>query len=65
VPLTTKARRWKVDVSKRSDRKAALKFLRKTMTCFGKPQVNVTDKLWPHGAVMKVIGNTTQQETGR
>ena len=32
-------------VSKRRDRKAALKFLRKTMKRFGRPRVIVTDKL--------------------
>ena len=37
-------------VSKRRDRKAALKFLRKTMKGFGRPKVTVTDKLRSYGA---------------
>ena len=52
-------------VTKRRDRKAALKFLRKTMKRFGRPEVIVTDKLRSYGAAMKVIGNDKRQETGR
>ena len=52
-------------VTKRRDRKAALKFLRKTMKCFGPPHVIVTDLLRSYGAAMKVIGNADKQETGR
>ena len=52
-------------VTKRRDRKAALKFLRKTMKRFGQPHVIVTDKLRSYGAAMKVIGNADRQETGR
>jgi len=52
-------------VTKRRDRKAALKFLRKTMKRFGQPHVIVTDKLRSYGAAMKVIGNVHRQETGR
>jgi putative transposase len=52
-------------VTKRHDRKAALKFLRKTMKRFGRPYVIVTDKLRSFGAAMKVIGNADKQETGR
>ena len=52
-------------VTKRRDRKAALKFLRKTMKRFGRPEVLVTDKLRSHGAAMKVLGNANKQETGR
>ena len=44
-------------VSKRRDRNAALKFLRKLMKRFGQPQVIVTDKLRSYGAAMKVIGS--------
>jgi len=43
--------------TKRRDRKAALKFLRKTMKRFGQPHVIVTDKLRSYCAAMKVIGN--------
>ena len=52
-------------ITKRRDRKAALKFLGKTMKRFGPPHVIVTDKLRSYGAAMKVIGNKDKQETGR
>ncbi len=52
-------------VTKRRDRKAALKFLRKTMKRYGQPHVIVTDKLRSYGAAMKVIGNIDRQDTGR
>jgi putative transposase len=52
-------------VTKRRDRKAALKFLRKTMKRYGNPHVIVTDKLRSYGAAMKIIGNVQKQETGR
>ena len=53
------------DVTKHRDRKAALKFLRKSMKRYGNPEVIVTDKLRSYGAAMKDIGNATKQETGR
>ena len=52
-------------VTKRRDRKAALKFLKKAMKRHGRPYVIVTDKLRSYGAAMKIIGNTEKQETGR
>jgi putative transposase len=52
-------------VTKRRDRKAALKFLRKSMKRFGSPKIIVTDKLRSYGAAMKEIGNAGRQETGR
>ena len=52
-------------VTKRRNRKAALKFLRKSMKRHGRPEVLVTDKLRSYGAAMKVIGNANKQETGR
>jgi putative transposase len=52
-------------VTKRRDRKAALKFLRKAMKRYGSPYVVVTDKLRSYGAAMKIIGNAQKQETGR
>ncbi|MCV2892747.1 IS6 family transposase [Lentibacter sp. XHP0401] len=51
-------------VTKRRDRKAALKFLRKSMKRYGQPEIIVTDKLPSYGAAMKVIGNVSKQETG-
>jgi len=44
-------------VTKKRDRKAALKFLRKTMKRFGRPEAIVTDRLRSYRAAMKVIGN--------
>ncbi len=52
-------------VTKRRDRKAALKSLRKSMKRYGNPEVIVTDKLRSYGAALKVIGNASKQETGR
>jgi len=52
-------------VTKRRDRKAALKFLRKLMKRYGSPTVFVTDRLRSYGAAMKVIGNVDKQEVGR
>ena len=52
-------------VTKRRDRKAALKFLKKSMKRYGPPHVIVTDLLRSYGAAMKVIGNAELQETGR
>lgn len=52
-------------VTKQRDKKAALKFLRKTLRWNGRPEIIVTDKLRSYGAAMKVLGNTGKQETGR
>ena len=52
-------------VTKSRDRKAALKFLRKSMKRYGNPEIIVTDKLRSYGAAMKVTGNADRQETGR
>ena len=52
-------------VTKRRDKAAALKFLRKTMKRYGNPQVIVTDRLRSYGAAMKVIGNKGRQDVGR
>lgn len=52
-------------VTKRRDRKAALKFLRKTMKRHGRPHILVTDMLRSYGAALKVTGNVNKQETGR
>ena len=52
-------------VTKRRDRKAALKFLKKSMKRHSNPAILVTDKLRSYGAAMKVIGNASRQETGR
>lgn len=52
-------------VTKTRDKKAALKFLKKSMKRPGRPHVLVTDKLRSYGAAMKDIGNAGRQETGR
>ena len=52
-------------VTKKRDRKAALKFLKKTMKRYGRPRIIVTDKLRSYRAAMKQIGNSTRQTTGR
>jgi putative transposase len=51
--------------TKRRDRKAALKFHRKTMKSHGRAHIFFTDKLRSYGAALKVIGNVNKQETGR
>ena len=52
-------------VTKRRDRKAALKFLRKAMKRYGRPEVIVTDRLRSYPAAMKIIVNAERQECGR
>ena len=44
-------------VTKRRNRKAALKFPRKAMKRYGRPKVIVTDRLRSYSAAMKIIGN--------
>ena len=52
-------------MTKTRDKKAALKFLKKTMKRHGRPHVVVTDKLRSYGAALKEIGAADRQETGR
>ena len=52
-------------VSKRRDRKAALKFIRKSMKGNGQPRIIVTDKLRSYRAALMIIGNAERQEIGR
>ena len=52
-------------VTKRRDRHAALKFLRKAMKRYGNPKVIVTDRLRSYRAAIKVIGNEDKQDVGR
>ena len=52
-------------VTKRRDRKAALKFLKRTMKRYGRPEVVVTDRLRSYRAAMREIGNEARQITGR
>jgi len=52
-------------VSKRRDRKAALKFLRKALKRHGRPEIIVTDRLRSYGAALKAVGAERRQRTGR
>ena len=52
-------------VTKRRDRKAALRFLKKSMKRFGAPKMIVTDRLRSYRAAMSELGNMPRQETGR
>ena len=52
-------------VTKRRDRKAALKFLRKAMKRHGAPYQVITDKLPSYKAALGKLGNASRQETGR
>ncbi len=54
-----------VFATKRRDRKAALKFLKRTMKRYGLPKSFVTDRLRSYSAAMKVIGNPSDQDCGR
>lgn len=52
-------------VTKRRNKRAALKFLRKAMKRCGQPKLIVTDRLRSYGAAMREIGNAEKQVTGR
>ena len=52
-------------VSKTRDRKAALKFLRKSMKRHGRPEMIVTDRLRSYGAALKDLGRGDDREMGR
>ena len=52
-------------VTKRRDRRAALKFLKRTMKRYGRPRSIVTDRLRSYSAAMKTLGNPGRQECGR
>ena len=52
-------------VTKKRDKKAALKFPRKAMRKHGQPEVIVTDKLRSYGAALKDLGAPDKQKTGR
>ncbi len=54
-----------VFATKRRDRKAALKFLKRTMKRYGRPRSIVTDRLRSYRAAMKVVGVSDRQECGR
>lgn len=50
-----------VYATKRRDRKAALKFLKRTMKRYGRPSEIVTDRLRSYRAAMKTLGNSNRQ----
>ena len=52
-------------VTKKRDKYAALKFLKKAMKRYGNPQIVVTDRCPSYKAAMKEIGNADRQEVGR
>jgi len=52
-------------VTKTRDKRAALKFLRKSMKRHGQTEVIVTDHLRSYGAALKELGSAGRQETGR
>ena len=54
-----------VFATKRRDRKAALKFLKRVMKRYGQPASIVTDRLRSYRAAMNVIGNAVDQTCGR
>ena len=54
-----------VFATKRPDRRAALKFLRRAMRRYGRPGAIVTDRLRSYRAAMKIIGNAADQIRGR
>ena len=54
-----------VFATKRRDRRAALKFLKRTMKRYGGPRVIVTDRLGSYAAAMKVIGVEDRQICGQ
>jgi len=53
-----------VFATKRRDRTAALKFLKRAMKRYGQPLLIVTDRLRSYRAAMKIIGNAGAQECG-
>ncbi len=54
-----------VFATKRRDRRAALKFLKRTMKRYGRPRSTVTDRLRSYRSAMKVIGNAADHQCGQ
>ena len=52
-------------VTKTRDKKAALKFLKKTLKRHGQADIFVTDCLRSYGAALREVGASDRQETGR
>ena len=51
--------------TKQRDRKAALRFMKRTMKRYGRPKMLVTDRLKSYRAAMNVIGNAAAQTCGQ
>ena len=62
--LITRGQVLEVFATKRWDRKAALKFLRRAIKGYGRPTAIVTDRLRSYRAAMNIIGNAAVQECG-
>ena len=56
---------WSSIVTKTRDRKAALKFLKKSIKRHGRPENIVTDRLRSYGAALKELGRGDDREMGR
>lgn len=52
-------------VTKSRDRRAALRFLRKSLRRHGRPDVLITDRLSSYGAALKNLGRREGREMGR
>ena len=52
-------------VTKTRDRKAALKFLKKSMRRHGRPETSVTDRLHSYGAALRDLGRGDDREIAR
>ena len=51
--------------TKTRDKAAAIRFIKKAMRRYGKPEAIVTDGLRSYGAAMEELGNSHKQEIGR
>ena len=54
-----------VFATKRRDRKAALRFMKRAMKRYGRPRSIVTDRLRSYRAALKIIGNVDNQTRQR
>ena len=54
-----------VSATKRRDRKAALRFLKRTMKRYGRPKMIVTDRLKSYRAATNVVASAAAQTCGR
>ena len=52
-------------VTKRRDKRAALKLLRKLLRRYGNPEKMVTDKMKPYGAALRELGVSCHETDGR